>query len=116
MPIHLLNPSNQPVGIYRTAKLANFTEVDPTIATYELKDPFSSDTETQTTNQSKPVTSKLRSYSEFPHLLESNLGQGQLCQLTQLLDKDSNIFAQSPTDLGYTTLEHTIDVGDHPPL
>ena len=36
VPVRIVNPSSQPVKIYRRTRLANFEEVDQNIATFEI--------------------------------------------------------------------------------
>ena len=51
------------------------------------------------------------------NLVEPTLTQIQRHQLTQILDKNQDVFSQHETDLGlFPGFKHVIDTGDHPPL
>ena len=49
IPVRLLNPTSQPIKIFRRTRLGKFTPVDPTIATYDL---LQSDIEAEATRKS----------------------------------------------------------------
>ena len=63
IPIRMINPSAQPVKIYRRTKLGDFEQVDPSVATFELKPSESSSPSPQPSS-----TDSQRDYSEFPDL------------------------------------------------
>ena len=66
IPIRLINPSFQPVKIYRRTRLGDFEEVDSSIATFELNSMEHSKTPPSPTSDD----SKLH-YSDLPDLSDS---------------------------------------------
>ena len=113
IPIRIKNPSAKPIRIYRRTKLADFTEVEPNIATYELKEKVGENLPEEASN----LDINSHDYSAFPHLDEAKVEGYQMTQLKQLLFRYKDIFAYSLKDIGRTSIiEHTIDTGNHPPV
>ena len=110
-----MNPSSQPVKIYRRTRLANFEEVDQNIATFEItaSDPIR--------NPSLPDSCSDQfeqcDYSELPDLSDSVLSDGDRIKFRNLFKKYRDVFAFPGDQLGRTSLvQHVIDTGDAMPI
>ena len=112
VPIRLLNPTEQPVKIYRRTRLGEFVIVDPEIATYEL---LQSDLEAEA---GREVPTALDSETRAPHNIDmTQLDQSQQARLQALLERYNDIFAYTPDQLGRCSIvKHTIDTEGHPPI
>ena len=89
IPIRMINPSSQRVKIYRRAKLGDFEQVDPSIATFELKTG-----EPSTSPSPQPSsTDSQRDYSEFPDLSDSALCDGEKTEFKEMFHKYRDVFA-----------------------
>ena len=115
VPVRIVNPSSQPVKIYRRTRLANFEEVDQNIATFEItaSDPIG--------NPSLPDSCSDQfeqcDYSELPDLSDSVLSDGDRIKFRNLFKKYRDVFAFPGDQLGRTSLvQHVIDTGDTMPI
>ena len=108
IPIRMINPSAQPVKIYRRTKLGDFEQVDP------------SPSEPSESSRPSPQPSSndsQRDYSEFPDLSDSTLCDGEKNKFKELFHKYRVVFAFSNDQLGRTSLvKHVIDTGDATPI
>ena len=112
IPIRIINPSSQPVKIFRRTSLGDFEEVDPNIATFELNASTPSGT-----SPSSTTAEQQRDYSDLPDLSDSVLGDDDKIKFKELFNKYRDIFAFSDDQLGRTSLiQHTIDTGDAHPI
>ena len=112
VPVRLLNPTDQPIKIFRRTRLGEFTPVDPTIATYDL---LQSDIEAEAT---RDIPTALDKEPRTPlNVDRSKLSEEQQTKLDALLVKYDDIFAYTPDQLGRSSIvQHRIDTGDHPPV
>ena len=112
IPVRLLNPTSQPIHIYRRTKLAEISLVDPEIATYEL---VRSDLEAEA---NRDIPTAVDAEPRVP-LDVGNVGltQTQRTRLQALLTRYDDIFAYTPDQLGRcSVVKHRIDTGNHPPV
>ena len=112
VPIQLLNPTNQPVRIYRRTRLAQFSAADPEIATFDLAQ---ADLEAEA---GREVPTPLDTEPRVPlDVNDTNLSPEEQARVHQLLEKYADAFAYTPDQLGRcTVVKHTIDTGQHPPI
>ena len=112
VPIRLLNPTNQPVRIYRRTRLAQFSAADPEIATFDLAQ---SDLEAEARRE---VPTPLDTEPRVPlDVNDTDLSPEEQARVHQLLEKYADVFAYTPDQLGRcTVVKHTIDTGQHPPI
>ena len=97
IPMRIINPSSQPVKICRRTRLADFEEVDPSIATFELNSLGCPDAPPSPT-----VDSSHRDYSDLPDLSDSVLSDGDKVKFENLFQKYRDVFAFSDDQLGRT--------------
>ena len=114
IPVRMVNPSAQPVKIFRRTKLADFERVDNDLATFEIgKNSISSDAQ----HNSSDVQQQPKDYSEFPDLSNSILNDNEKVKFKNLFNKYRNVFAFPGDQLGRTSLvQHVIDTGDAIPI
>ena len=110
IPVRIVNPSAQPVEIFRRTKLADFERVDNDLATFEIgKTSISSDAQ----HNSSDDLQQPKDYSEFPDLSTSILNDDENVKFKNLFNKYRNVFAFPEDQLGRTSLvQHVIDTGD----
>lgn len=110
--VRLLNPTDQPIKIFRRTRLGKYTPVDPTIATYDL---LQSDLEAEST---RDIPTALDKEPRTPlNVNTENLNTNQKTSLDALLTEYDDIFAYTPEQLGRSSIvQHRIDTGDHPPI
>ena len=112
VPIRLINPSFQPVKIYRRTRLGDFEQVDSAIATFELNS-----MEHSKTPPSQTINDSQHNYSNLPDLSDSVLSDGDKVKFRNLFHEYHDVFAFSDDQLGRTSLvQHTIDTGDAMPI
>ena len=112
IPMRIINPSSQPVKIYRRTRLGDFEEVDPSIATFELNSLGCPDTPPSPT-----VDSSHCDYSDLPDLSDSALSDGDKVKFKNLFRIYRDVFAFSDDQLGRTSLvQHTFDTSDAMPI
>lgn len=112
VPIRIINPSFQPVKIYRRTRLGDFEEVDSAIATFELNS-----TQHSKTPPSQTTKNSQHNYSDLPDLSDSVLSDGDKVKFRNLFHEYHDVFAFSDDQLGRTSLvQHTIDTGDAMPI
>ena len=112
VPVRMINPSFQPVKIYRRTRLGDFEEVHSTIDTFELNS-----IEHSNSSPSPTVVESHRDYSDLPDLSDSVLSDGDKVKFKDLFRKYRDVFAFSDDQLGRTSLvQHTIDTGDAAPI
>ena len=114
IPVRMVNPSAQPVKIFRRTKLADFERVDNDVATFEIgKNSPSSDAQ----HNSSDDLQQPKDYSEFPDLSNSILNDDEKVKFKNLFNKYRNVFAFPGDQLGRTSLvQHVIDTGDAMPI
>ena len=111
-PFRLLNPTNQPIKIYRRTRLGELTPLTADIATFEL---LRSDIEAETTREVSMAT------DTDPHtafnLNNTDLTPDQQTSLRTLLHTYDDVVAYNAQQLGKSSaVKHTIDTGNHPPI
>ena len=108
IPVRLMNPTADPVTVYKATTVATCEEVD----------------EVGCVNTHQVNTLSATEHSEVPdHLKDlltrscTDLDDTQGKRVTQLLTQFQHTFSQGPNDLGRTTLvKHTINTSNHPPI
>ena len=112
VPMRMINPSSQPVKIYRRTRLGDFKGVDSSIETFELHSMKHSD------SPSSPTDVGFHGdYSDLPDLSDSALVDGDKVRFKNLFSRYRDVFAFSDNQLGRTSLvQHTIDTGDAMPI
>ena len=112
IPVRLLNPTSQPVHIYRRTKLAEISIVNPEIATYEL---VRSDVEAEA---NRDIATAVDVEPRVPlDVGNTGLTQEKRTRLQALLTQYDDIFAYTPDQLGRcSVVKHRIDTGHHPPV
>ena len=111
IPIRLVNPSFQPVKIYRRTRLADFEEVDQNVATFELN------ATEKIEEPSNHEQLEKHDYSQLPDLSDSILLTDDKVEFRDLFVKYRDVFALSDSELGRTSLvQHVIDTGDATPI
>ena len=112
VPIRILNPTNQPVRIYRRTCLGNFTLTDSEIATFDL---IQSDIEAEAEREvPTPLDVDPHDPLDTP---TTGLTDDQQVKLKSLLKQYDDVFAHTPDQLGRSSVvKHTIDTGTHPPI
>lgn len=112
VPVRLLNPTAQPVKIYRRTKLAELNIVDQDIETYEM--------DGKVTNPKKEheiQEESARDYSSLPDVSKCAFTDPDKERLRNLLYNYRDIFAYKLQDLGRTSLVyHTIDTDENKPI
>lgn len=112
IPIRLLNPTNQPIKIYRRTRLGQFSPADADISTYEL---MQSDIETESKREIPMATDK--DNRNMLHKSNTELSPEQQTRLRALLQQYDDIFAYNSQQLGNSSVvKHTIDTGSNPPI
>ena len=114
IPVRMVNPSAQPVKVFRRTKFADFERVDNDLATFEIgKNSISSDAQ----HNSSDDLQQPKDYSEFPDLSNSILNDDEKVKFKNLFNKYRNVFAFPGDQLGRTSLlQHVIDTGDAMPI
>ena len=114
IPVRIVNPSAQPVKIFRKSKLADFERVDNDLATFEIgKNSPSSDAQRNSSDDRQQP----KDYSEFSDLSNSTLNDDEKVKFKNLFNKYRNVFAFPGDQLGRTSLvQHVIDTGDATPI
>ena len=114
IPVRIVNPSAQPVEIFRSTKLADFERVDNDLATFEIgKNSPSSDAQRNSSDDRQQP----KYYSEFPDLSNSILNDDEKVKFKNLFNKYRNVLAFSGDQLGRPSLvQHVIDAGDATPI
>ena len=111
IPFRLLNPTNQPIKIYRCTRLGELKPLTADIATFEL---LRSDIEAETTRE-VPMATDTDPHTAFD-LNNTDLTPEQQTSLRTLLHT-YDVFAYNAQQLGKSSVvKHTIDTGDHPPI
>ena len=112
IPVRMINPSFQPVKIYRRTRLGDFEEVNSSIDTFELNS-----MEYSNSSPSSTDADSHHDYSDLPDLSDSVLSHGDKIKFKDLFRKYRDVFAFSDDQLGRTSLvQHTIDTGDAAPI
>ena len=106
VPFRILNPTSQPVTLYRETNLRSFQELAPDVATISLEsNPSSPPTPTRSPSQEVPIN-----WGDSP------LSDDQRSQLRPLLNKYWDVFALTTEEPGRTGIvKHHIDTGNEPP-
>lgn len=112
VPIRLLNPTNQPIQIYRKTRLGQISFVDNEIATFNL---HKSDLQAEA---SREVPTAVDCDPPAPFDIHTDgLTQDQQNQIQALLTKYKDVFAYTADQLGRCSIvKHTIDTGDNAPI
>ena len=92
IPIRLVNPSFQPVKIYRRTRLADFEEVDQNVATFELN------ATEKIEEPSNHEQLEKHDYSQLPDLSDSILSTDDKVKFRDLFVKYCDVFALSDSD------------------
>ena len=112
IPIRLLNPTNQPIKIYRWTRLGQFLPAEADIATFEL---MRSDLEAEAKREIPMPTDM-----DTQHTLDiddTELSPEQRTRLRALLQKYNDVFAHNSKQPGDSSVvKHKIDTGNHPPI
>ncbi len=112
IPVRIINPSFQPVKIYRRTRLGDFEEVDSSIATFELGSLEHAERSPLPCDKSVHCD-----YFDLPDLSDSVLSDSEKVKFRDLFSKYRDVFALSNDQLGRTSLvQHTIDTGDALPI
>ena len=112
IPVRMVNPSAQPVKIFRRTKLADFERVDNDLATFEIGKNSPSSDASSSYDRQQP-----KDYSEFPDLSNSILNDEEKVKFKNLFNEYRNVFAFPGDQLGRTSLvQHVIDTGDATPI
>ena len=112
IPIRMVNPSAQPVKIYRITRLGDFEVVDSSIETFELNSLEHSDS-----SPSPTTGGSHHDYSDLPDFSDSALSDGDKIKFRDLFNRYRDVFAFSNNQLGRTFLvHHSIDTGDALPI
>ena len=111
IPIRLVNPSFQPVKIYRRTRLPDFEEVDQNVATFELN------ATEKIEEPSNYEQLEKHDYSQLPDLSDSILSTDDKVKFRHLFVKYRDVFALSDSELGRTSLvQHVNNTGDATPI
>ena len=111
IPIRLVNPSFQPVKIYRRTRLPDFEEVDQNVATFELN------ATEKIEEPSNYEQLEKHDYSQLPDLSDSILSTDDKVKFRDLFVKYRDVFALSDSELGRTSLvQHVNNTGDATPI
>ena len=111
IPIRLVNPSFQPVKIYRRTRLADFEEVDQNVATFELN---ATEKIEEPSNDEQP---EKNDSSQLPDLSDSIWSTDDKVKFRDLFLKYRDVFALTDSELGRTSLvQHVIDTGHATPI
>ena len=111
IPIRLVNPSFQPVKIYRRTRLADFEEVSQNVETFELN------ATEQIEEPSNQEQLDKHDYSQLPDLSDSILSADDKVKFRDLFVKYRDVFSLPDSELGRTSLvQHVIDTGDATPI
>ena len=107
VPFRILNPTSQPVTLYRETNLGTFQDLDHDVATVSLdQGPPSPPNPPPTPPDEIPIN-----WGDSP------LSAAQRSQLQSLLNAYRDIFAFKPEELGRTGIvQHHIDTGNEPPI
>ena len=112
IPIRLLNPTNQPVKIYRCTRLGQFSPAEANISTFEL---LQSDIEAESKREIPMATDK--DARDMLDINNTELWPEQQTRLRALLQQYDDIFAYNSQQLGNSpVVKHTIDTGSHSPI
>ena len=114
IPIRLVNPSAQPVKVFRETRLGDFSSVEDEVETFELnefpQEVLSAMSEGQMKNQLPH-----HDYSDLPDLSDSILNDDDRIKFRELFR--CYVFAFADDQLGKTSLvQHVIDTGDAMPI
>ena len=114
IPARMVNPSAQPVKIFRRTKLADFERVDNDLATFEVgKNSPSLDAQ----HNFSYDLQQPKDYSEFPDLSNSILNDDEKVKFENLFNKYRNVFAFPGDQSRRTSLaQHVIDSSDAAPI
>ena len=116
VPIRMVNPSAQPVKIFRRTRLADFELFANNIAIYELREPEELDISAVPCDSDERLQPQ-SDYSDLPDLSDSVLSDGDRIKFRNLFRKYRDVFAFSEDQLGRTSLvQHVIDTGDAMPI
>ena len=107
VPFRIMNPTAQPVTIYRCTNLGQFSSYEEPHIVSVLG----------THNVVEDKSHRASLLLESVDLSNSDLDEKQQAQLNQLLHDNHDIFALNDDELGHTSLvEHHIDTGDSRPI
>ena len=115
IPIRIVNPSAQPVKIFRRTRLANFEQVDHNIATFQLNETALQDKSSGHDNMKGKLPQQ--DYADLPDLSDSVLSDCDKVKFRDLFNRYRDVFAFSDDELGKTSLvQHVIETGDAAPI
>ena len=116
IPIRVVNPSAQPVKVFRETRLGDFSSIGDEVETFELsefpQEVLSAMSEGQTKNELPH-----HDYSNLPDLSDSILNNDDRIKFRELFRRYRDVFAFADEQLGKTSLvQHVIDTGDAIPI
>jgi hypothetical protein len=116
IPIRFLNPSDAPITVFKKTCIGSFECIKPDAEIL----PFMNENENNShiySQKNKPESSKQAHDNSDSHILNSidlnnaDLNDAQKSELKEVLSSYSDVFAQSPTDIGCTdVLEYEINL------
>ena len=89
----MVNPSAQPVKIYRRTKLADFEQIVHNIATFQLNDVEKAEVSLPSCSVSVEGGTAQTDYSCFPDLSDSALSDGDKVKFRDLFKRYRDVFA-----------------------
>lgn len=111
VPVRILNPTTQPITIFRNMKLGQFQKMNPSTTICSFQEPPST---SQQVFSVSPTNADPDIEIDFSN---TDLTLRQQEDIRKLLRTYSNVFSHSQTDLGRTSIvQHVIDTGDHKPI
>ena len=121
LPVRVVNLSNDPITLHEGTRIATLSFVDDV---YELDDDHGVGTHAKINNvkvDSRNSNMELHEWSRDLNQLYdrscTELNSSEKDKLFALFEKHESTFANSPTDLGRTSVvQHTIDTGDAVPI
>lgn len=110
IPFRVINPTSQPVTIYRRTNLGKFSSFEPPPVVSIVDD-------SSTVPNVQPSSTSNSTSETFIDLSHTDLAEEQRAQLTQLLHDNRDVFAFTDDELGHTSLvQHHIDTGNAQPV
>ena len=116
IPIRLVNPSAQPVKVFRETRLGDFSSVGDEVETFELNE-FPQEVLSAMSEGQMKNDLPHHDYSDFPDLSDSILNDDDRIKFRELFRCYRDVFAFTGDEIGKTPLvQHVIDAGDAMPI
>ena len=116
VPIRLVNPSAQPVKVFRETRLGDFSSVGDEVETFELNE-FPQEVLSAMSKGQMKNELPHHDYSDLPDLSDSILNDDDRIKFRELFRCYRDVFAFTGDQLGKTSLvQHVIDTGDAMPI